>query len=294
MRVLVISHNSFSKSSNNGKTLEALFSTFPKENMYQLFFNDNEDPDWEFSSKFFKITDKAIIKRCFIFGEKPGQIVQNELQIKPQHHTAKLNSNKYSRNFLLSLRDVLWYLTHGKLDRLFTWLNSAGIDIIFFTGGDSIFSHRVATKVSKTLKIPVCVYFTDDYILYPKPVTIFDKVRILYLKNQFKYTVRNAVACFAIGESMAKEYQKFFNKDFVPLMNCIDIIEKEKFSLNDNIIISYFGGLHLDRDLMILRLGKILFEISKSSHFKFQINIYSSQIPSEQMSNNYLQYNINY
>jgi hypothetical protein len=49
MKVLVISHNSFSKSSNNGKTLEALFSEFRRDNIYQLFFNDSEELDWDFN-----------------------------------------------------------------------------------------------------------------------------------------------------------------------------------------------------------------------------------------------------
>ncbi len=294
MKVLVISHNSFSKSSNNGKTLEAIFSKFPRDNIYQLFFNDNEEPDWDFSSKYFKITDNAIINRRFVFGKKPGEIVQKKLEIESNDSSSHLNSNKYSRNLLLSIRDVLWYLTNSKLNKLYYWLNNEQIDVVFFTGGDSIFSHRIATSISNTLKIPLCVYFTDDYILYPQQKTILDKIRLIYLKKQYKNTVSNAVTCFAIGDSMATEYQNYFKKNFTPLMNCIDISEKKSFKLDDNIVISYFGGLHLDRDLMILRLGKILLKISENSTFKFQLNIYSSQLPSDSMSKCYQNYGINY
>jgi hypothetical protein len=177
---------------------------------------------------------------------------------------------------------------------LYYWLKYEQIDIIFFTGGDSIFSHRIAKNIAKTLKIPICVYFTDDYILYPKPKSILDKIRLLYLKKHFKNTINNAMACFAIGDSMATEYQNYFKKNFTPLMNCIDVIEKTSFCLDENIIVSYFGGLHLDRDLMILRLGKILFKISENSNFKFQINIYSSQLPSDNITKSYQTYGINY
>lgn len=282
MNVLVISHNCFSQTSNNGKTLEAIFSEFPRNNIFQLFFNDTEEPDWEFCNKYFKITDKSVLKRRFFCGKKPGTIVNKKL---PNETSVKSNTTlgKFSRNFLLSCRDVIWYLTNGKLDNFYDWLKEDKIDIIFFTGGDSIFAHSIALKIQRSLKIPLCVFFTDDYVIYPQQSSILEKIRLFFLKKQYREIIKNATDCYAIGDSMAMEYQLYFEKKFGTLMNCIDIIDQKSFSIGDTITISYFGGLHLERDLMLLRLGKILIKISENSTFKFQFNVYSSQLPSDKM-----------
>ena len=54
-RVLVISNNSFSNTSNNGKTLASFFKDFSSENIAQLYFN-KEVPDVEkFDNYFIKL-----------------------------------------------------------------------------------------------------------------------------------------------------------------------------------------------------------------------------------------------
>ena len=61
-RVLIISNNSFSSVYNNGKTLEALFSSFPKDNLAQLYFHEGSVPDFSFCERYWKISEIDLIK----------------------------------------------------------------------------------------------------------------------------------------------------------------------------------------------------------------------------------------
>lgn len=293
MKVLVISHNPFSKSSNNGKTLESIFAEFPENSILQLYFHGSEDPDFDFKAKYFRITDKEIIDRKGFLGKKPGKKI---IQLLPKIQL-KNNIPKKSelRSLMLTFRDLIWKFTFNKLDTTYQWLEQEKPDVVFYVGGDSIFSHRIAVQISKKFKIPLAVYFTDDYILNPNTDNIIDKLRNLSLRKTFKSTVSHAKLCLAIGDSMKRDYSAFFKKGFDTVMNCIDVVAKQDYNLSkDEINISYFGGLHLNRDLMILRLGKILSEISVETPVNIHLNVYSGQKPSEEIINQFKNNNINY
>ena len=61
MKILIVSHNPFSRISNNGKTLESIFRNFKKEELAQLYFVEDKDVDLEYAGSYFKITDKELL-----------------------------------------------------------------------------------------------------------------------------------------------------------------------------------------------------------------------------------------
>lgn len=46
-RILIISANPITDSSNNGKTMKAMFSNFKRENLAQLYFSQGEVPNYD-------------------------------------------------------------------------------------------------------------------------------------------------------------------------------------------------------------------------------------------------------
>ena len=65
MKTLVISHNSFSKTHNNGKTLSAIFSAFKSEELCQLYFTPIGRPDYERCMDYYLISDKDALVSIF-------------------------------------------------------------------------------------------------------------------------------------------------------------------------------------------------------------------------------------
>ena len=56
-RLLVISHNAFSYTANNGKTMVSILRNWKKENLAQLFFCSNEKIEPDFCDNYYRVTD---------------------------------------------------------------------------------------------------------------------------------------------------------------------------------------------------------------------------------------------
>lgn len=255
MKVLVISHNSFSSIFNNGKTLSAIFSEFRPNDLCQLFFTPRGEPDYNRCKDYFLIKDidalKSILhrKRC---GHELGGLASIAVPQDGEGHLKKHRNWFYKKLF----RNIIWKLSSWYKGGLQDWLKKEQPDLIFYVGGDSLFSHNIAVSVSKKLGIPLATYFTDDYIITPK-INVYQ----ILLRQKYKTTVTNSNILFAIGETMAKEYTDFYGKKFYPIMNVVDISQRPEYSISkDNeLSISYFGGLHLGRTDEIVRFADFVF-----------------------------------
>ena len=278
MKVLVIAHNSFSDVLNNGKTLESLFKSFRKEDFAQLFFSENETPDFNFCNNYYKVTDIDVLKSIFKTNQNCGnhisEIKENSVLIESKNgiFSTIFNIAKKFADKLTLFRDILWASNSWKSKKLFDWIEDFSPDLIFYVGGDSGFSHEIAVFLSEKYNLPLSIYFTDDYIIYPTNRNIVDYFQRKRMKKFYNKTVNRSLLSYAIGDLMANEYTKYFNKIFFPIMNSIDIAQYVPYQqVNKKIVFSYFGGLHLNRWKMLIKIAESL-----SSG---QVNVYSISEP---------------
>lgn len=288
-KILVVSHNCFSKVSNNGKTLEAIFSKYSKNDLAQLFFTEDRNIDLDFCNNFYRITDSNVLSSLFKFKSSCGQA----LFASDNGSTLRIQKQNKIKRYLKSLfvyisfsRDLLWSFGSWKSILFFNWCKNINPDLIFFVGGNYGFSHSIAIFLSKQLNVPLVCYFTDDYLIFPKSKNFFDRIQKIRMKKFYHRTIKHSSLCFAIGENMADEYSKYFGKKFHPIMNSIDIQVLNPYIERDEIILSYFGGLHLDRWKMIIKLANSL--------PKGLINVYSIDKPSEEILFEFKKYKVNY
>lgn len=291
MKVLVVSHSSFSKIYNNGKTLASIFAGFPKQDLAQIYFTENMHPDFDFCNDYFKITDVDVLKSLMKGGADCGEI----LFPSEEYNINATNVSKGSRLFrmaksrvdhLVLFRDLLWGFNVWKSKSLMNWIKSIRPDVVFYVGGNFGFSHDVAFFLSKTNQIPLVSYFTDDYLLYPKIKNLFDGIQRIRMKKFYKRTVNEAALRFAIGDVMSDEYSAFFGKKFYSLMNSISMEDYVSYQEGHGIIFSYFGGLHLNRWHMLLRLAHSL--------PKGSIDVYSTDQPNDEILSEFGKANINF
>lgn len=279
MKVLIVSHNPFSKISNNGKTLESIFRDFKKEELIQLYFVEDEDIDTEYASSYFKITDKDLI-----LGTKNKKNVRNDFSenISTQKSENIIISylRKQKHNIAL-FRDYFWDFLNIKANaEMHKWIKQQSPDFIFFVGGNQVFPHNIVSYISKKYYLKSAVYFTDDYIFSTQKNNFLQKIHHKKLHKTYQKTISNVELCFGISDMMCQIYSKYYRKQFFPIMNSIktniyDELEKAVNMSEQEIIVSYFGGLHLNRDKMIIRLGELF---SKIKLKKIVIHLYT---PSE-------------
>lgn len=275
MRVLIVSHNSFSKISNNGKTLEAIFSSFPSAQLAQLYFSNLESPDYEYCHNYFKVTDMDVLKSLAGFGLFSGGGVPGREGVSKAGAGQVFNFLKKlfrKNNFL---RDLLWATGRWRSEKLFSWIDKFSPDAIFYLGGGALFSHKIAVELQAYVGKPLVTYFTDDYIIYPQSSGLRSSLYQKLLKSRYHKTVGKSSLLFVIGEEMAKEYSTYFDREFHHIMNAVDDCEYFAPACNEVLQVSYFGGLHLGRWRMISRFAESLKGI-------VEVNVYSaSELESE-------------
>lgn len=280
MKVLVISHNSFSKTHNNGKTLSAMFSAFRKEELCQLYFTPVGSPDFDRCVDYYLISDKDALKsiiqrrQCGIIAirrnENYNQRIQSSSRMKPRPTKTK----KF-------IRSLVWLLSGWYYGGLNKWLAAQKPNVIFYVGGDSFFSHYIAMKLSNKLQVPLISYFTDDYIINP-PEDLYNKI----LKHIYKKTINKSTKLFAIGTKMADDYAVYYQREFKPIMNIVDIPPEvqNKISIKEVITINYFGGLHLGRFQELIRFAQFMkSDVCEMLKKKYTIGVYSFTSISDDM-----------
>ncbi|MEG2278212.1 MAG: hypothetical protein RSA53_09990 [Odoribacter sp.] len=277
MKVLVISHNSFSKVHNNGKTLESFLINVLKNDISQLYFR-SEIPDFEYCNNYFKITDVDVLKSLLLFSSTCGQSLEKSSFMIPSM-TCKLETEsklfkilQSKSAYLTIFRDILWNCRSWNTKTFRAWCKGNNPDLLFYVGGNFGFSHQIAFFLSQYLNKPLVTYLTDDYLIHPIRRNFLDIIHKQQMKSFYRRTINHSSLCFAIGELMCKEYSAYFNKEFFPLMNSIPKQDYHLYIKKSEVIISYFGGLHLNRWKMLVRFARLSFNST--------INIYTMDEPS--------------
>lgn len=275
-RILIISHNPFSSISNNGKTLEAIFSKFEKEEIYQLYFVDDEYIDLNYANSYYSILDRELISS----SKKENNNESLERNVEPKPESSFISSIKKYNHSLAIFRDLLWKVRKPEKKIEFVqWLEHINPDFVFFVGANQSFAYNITNFVVSKLKVKYAVFFTDDYIIYPQKNNILKFIQNKILLKKYKSIIANASLCFAIGEKMCQEYSLFFNKQFQPIMNMADVSKEIiKTTSNDKFVISYFGGLHLERWKMLCEFSdnidrqKVVLQVYTTAKITDEIN----------------------
>ena len=78
MKVLIVSHNVFSKTESMGKTLEGYFKDFDSNELAQFYIH-SQIPTSKICKNYYRITDKDAIKS--ILGFKAGKVfTENDIR----------------------------------------------------------------------------------------------------------------------------------------------------------------------------------------------------------------------
>lgn len=284
MRLLVISHNVFSKTGNMGKTLKSYFEGWNVDEIAQLYVH-SEIPTDDICHNYYRITDKEMIKS--IFTRKSGRVF-TEADIKRDAittrtdtgNTAKLYQKARKRTpFIYFARNLWWKMGKWKTKKLLSWIDDFNPDIIFFASGDYAFIYDVALELAKYKSIPLVVSCMDDYYLYNKNAKkAGGKAQHKKLMKSARRVMEYSSGIFTICEKMTRDYSELFGKPCYTLSTSSTITEPLSFEKTNNI--SYMGNLGYNRNEQIVALGKALKKLECEGKPEY-IDVYSQEIREE-------------
>lgn len=288
MKVLVISHNVFCKTSNMGKTLKSYFDLIDPSNIAQLYVH-SEIPTDDCCETYYRVTDKEMIGSIFtrrsgaVFGV--SDIKKDAFTARVDTGTtAKLYQKARSRTPMIYLaRNLWWRLGAWKTKRLLRWVDEFDPDVIFLASGDYAFIYRIALELAKYKNIPLAVSCMDDYYFYNKNENRFlgKAVHKAFMK-QVRKTMDYASCIFPICEKMKMDYQELFHKPCYTLNTPSTITEP--ISLPKSNEISYIGNLGYKRHEQIIALGRVLKNLSCEGK-PYYIDVYSAESRPEKLKN---------
>lgn len=277
-RILIISNNAMSYTSNNGKTIMSLFEEYPKDNIAQLYTR-NELPSVS-AYGYFRITESDILKGI-IDKKKRGHCVELVSSSK-QELVYKANSYKGKRTALKCLlRELIW-LVGWKSEHFENWIRKYNPDVIFFVAGDTMFSYRLCNYVAKISNAEICVYVTDDYIIKRSKESIFDVIKRRLVYKYLKDVVSRSKSFFTISEKMRMEYKHLLNKDSMPVFNISKELRMNDIKpQSDKLVFLYAGSLYYGRENVINKIADSILDINKTYYTNAVLEIYSNQEPAE-------------
>ncbi len=287
-RVLVISHNVFSKTENMGKTLMSYFATWESKDIAQFYIH-SEVPTDRITENYYRVTDKDILKS--IIKRKSGDILTGEDVIEERVSartdtgmTAKIYQKSRSRTpFVYFARNLLWSLGKWNTKKLKRWLDEFDPEAVFFASGDYAFMYKIALKLAKKRNIPLYISCVDDYYLDNKNKNDFGGK---FVYKSFMKAARKALdyasAAFCICDKMSREYSEKFG------IKCYTLHTPATFDAplemeNKTNRISYIGNLGFDRNLQLIALSRALKNIDCPGK-PDMIDVYSAEKREEILS----------
>lgn len=289
-RVLVISHNPFSDTQNNGKTLTAFFKGWPKDKIAQLYLTLDKF-DNSVCESYFRFSDLEVLKGLKNRENIGKAMSKNENQLdneKEIAHRSKiymLIRNLFLRRsyFLYSIRNMVWSIVKpwNKVNFI-DWINNFKPEVIFFQSSNVYKVFDMVEDIRRQYNIPLIMETTDDYVTARISINPFFWLEHFKLLKRYKRAVRNSKCIFAIGDMMAEEYTRRFGGNFKVAMNSIDlkgVIEPYQKIENEKVILTYAGNLGLNRWKVLRKIGEVLEKIAKERGIQAELEIYSINTP---------------
>lgn len=289
MRILVVSHNVFSKTESMGKTLSGYFDCFKNADIVQFYIHPKVPTRSDICTKYFRITDIDAIKSIITrkcgeeFSIRDNDYNENNL-ITDNLKVTKIYQKSRSRTpFTYFARNFIWSLSAWNNKKFKKWLDDFAPEAVFFASGDYAFMYKIALKIAKERKIPLYVSCMDDYYFYNKNSDKFGgKIMHKYLMKYVNKTMTYATAIFSICDKMTKDYSELFKIPTYTLHTGTSIDKPFAKNSKSNKI-SYIGNLGYNRHLQLVSIGRALLKVQSDNKPSY-IDVYSAEEREEVLS----------
>ncbi len=283
-RVLVFSHNAFSDTRNNGKTLSSIFSGWPREALAQLYLTV-EEPSFTVCGNFFRVTDSEVLHAFLRGGKAGGMSIAEQPDAQAQARRAPSAAPSGAEGWAQALlarhwplpelmRDLLWRGKRYQSEALLAWLDEFSPEVVFFQGSNYPFAFDLVAWICARYGAKLVLQLTDDYTYVPHPWLPISWVNHFRYMRRFKKALAKAEAVYAIGPAMQQEYARRFGCEGISVAaNCVvlpDYVAEAggRGGVEGNPLrLLYAGSVHTGRWRMLLQLAESLNQLRAEGHY---------------------------
>lgn len=274
-RILVISHNCFSESGSNGRTLANFFSGYPTDNIAQ-FYIYNELPDTDVCKSYYRVTDGDALKS--ILSSHYGSAVEPKQPVQIQGDNAVSAAKMPKRTpFVYYVRELIWKFGHWYNENLKKWIDDFNPEVVLFQAGDAAFLFEFAMKIAEKRNIPFVIYNSESYYFKEKNYladsllsNFWYRIQHHYFKKYAGRAIEAATHSIYISDDLRNEYDKKFGRPSSTIMTSTALLGTPEMDKAKNLKLSYLGNLQVGRYETLIELAGIVQNINKD----YTIDVY--------------------
>lgn len=262
-RVLVISHNIFSKSGNMGKTMMEFLKCVSAEDLAQLYFH-SEIPTVNCCYRYFRIKDADMLRSI---GNRKGRYT---VFSKDDIDTAAVKSRTDQGNIgkiyqmgrkrtplIYFLRNTIWKLGVWDTPQLDEWIREFAPEMIFFACGDYTFAYRIVYELSLRYEIPVLPWCCDNYYIGRDEGSLLHHWNQKKLMKWVRKVMSRSKTILTISDRMARDYSELFGKS-TEILRIPTQKQKSRKVTKERLGIVYAGNLGVNRSTPLVELAQCL------------------------------------
>ncbi len=276
-RILVISNNSFSESSSNGRTLGNFFYGWPKNKIAQ-FCVSTVVPNYQVCNNYYLVTDKSALTGFLHFGKaKRCDIKANE---GSEGNTVIGVSKVVKTPWLVILRHIVWSFKRWNSVTFQNWVNHFDPEVVIFMNSDATFILDMATDISIKRSIPLVMfntegfYFFNDNHYYPSrflSCSLFKIYQIIYRKH-FRKAMKRVVLSIHLNSMLKIDYEKEFPGNHIVLYTSSNLVSNSENLHLESPIFSYLGNFGFNRSKALIEIAEVL----QSMNTDYKLDVYGT------------------
>lgn len=276
-RILVISNNSFSKSSNNGRTLGNLFIGWPKDKIAQFCISTTV-PDFGLCDNYYLLTDSSVLEGFKHFQK--GKRCNIEENIGIEGNTVIGGKKAFKTPWKAILRHFVWAGKRWNSKEFQKWIDYFAPEIIVVMNSDATFILDIAYDVSIERKIPLVMYNTEGFYFfkenYFRPSKLFnDALFSLYqsiYRSHFRKLMKRVVLSVHLNSMLEDDYKNEFGGKHMVLYTGSSLKFDSSNLHTESPTFTYLGNFGYDRPTALIEIAEVLQSIDPN----YKLDVYGN------------------
>ena len=274
-RLLVISNNSFSKTSSNGRTLGNYFEGWEINKIAQFCISTTK-PNYKLCNNYFCITDKEALK-AFLQFRKAKRIPIEECLGTEANTTIASTKRSFKTATKALIRNFVWK-NRWDSHEFRLWVDEFAPEVVLVMNSDSAFILNIAKSVSIRKKIPLVMYNTEGFYFFKKDYMAEEsfidpfcfKIYQKIYKRAFRSIMNQTSITFHLNDLLKSDFYNEFGGKHDVLYSASSLKYKDFCFDRDNPYFSYLGNFGFDRASPLIEIAEVLGEINPN----FRLHIY--------------------
>lgn len=273
-RTLVVSNNSFSKTSSNGRTLRNLFIGWPKERIAQFCVSTTE-PDYSTCENYYLLSDNSVFDGFKHL--KKGTRCNIDVCKGTEGNTVIGKKRVIKTPWKALARHIVWRGHRWESTDFKDWVSDFNPEVIVVMNSDATFILDIAAWLSKKRRIPLVMFNTEGFYFFKK--NYFNRSRCFsqfafniyqhIYRTHFINMMKQVVYSVHLNSMLKQDYCEEFGGEHSVLYTSSSLrFDSSNMHLNSPTFV-YLGNFGFDRPMALIEIAEVLQSIN--SNYKLAV-----------------------